>query len=391
MYELKVMKCINLKTAFVVGIGAVLVGICVYQAQQVAKLRELNQLFQMQIAKLQSENEQLSKIQFKPSPLVAPKKIMAVSQPALPTQIIETNLIETNNLYARSKDKHPKLTHEQVEAYLKVNGRNAANLLAAFRTSGDKSLLKEAMQNYPNDPHVAFEAISDRDLSADEKRQWLNTFEKSAPNNALPNYLSALNYFDSGQIEQGIQEISAANGKQMDDYTGSRAQNNVEAFIASGYSLAEAEFYGLSGLTLPQTSQLSQLSRDMVDLANAYRHAGNPDSAQATLQLAANIGQGFVNPSAGQPEINQLVGIAMELRALGATDPYSFFGSSGQTVQDQLNLLNQQKTAIIDLGQQFESIATQMTEQDWINYYDRYQAFGGSAAVQWAVSKYGNQ
>ena len=44
---------------------------------------------------------------------------------------------------------NPKLTREQVEAYLKTNGRDAASLLAAFRTSGDHALLKEAMEKFP--------------------------------------------------------------------------------------------------------------------------------------------------------------------------------------------------------------------------------------------------
>src|SRR4051794_8607753 len=52
-----------------------------------------------------------------------------------------------------------KLSLAQVEEYLKKAGRSAPNLLAAFRSSGDAGLLREAMEKYPDDPHVAFEAV----------------------------------------------------------------------------------------------------------------------------------------------------------------------------------------------------------------------------------------
>ena len=149
--------------------------------------------------------------------------------------------LQSTNLFARFKDKAPKLTAAQVEAYLKANGRKASSLLAAYRTSGDPALLKEAMEKYPNDPQVAFEAVLDKDLSPEEQRQWLDTFEKSAPDNALANYLSAFNYFNSGQIDQGVQELTAASGKRLDDYTLDRMQDDEEAYLSAGYSAAEAE------------------------------------------------------------------------------------------------------------------------------------------------------
>ena len=86
-------------------------------------------------------------------------------------------------------------------------------MLAAYRTTGDQTLLAEAMQKYPNDPQVALEAASEKDASAEDHRQWLETFKQSAPDNALPNYLSALDYFKAGQTDQAVQELLAASGK----------------------------------------------------------------------------------------------------------------------------------------------------------------------------------
>jgi hypothetical protein len=62
--------------------------------------------------------------------------------------------LQSTNLFARLKDKTPKLTAQQVGAYLKANRTNAASLLAAYRTSSDPALLKEAMEKFPGDPHA---------------------------------------------------------------------------------------------------------------------------------------------------------------------------------------------------------------------------------------------
>ncbi|HTA30535.1 MAG TPA: hypothetical protein VK731_08610 [Candidatus Cybelea sp.] len=371
-------------------VSVVIVGMATYsiiQHQAQSELRQQNESLQRQIIQLQTGNKQPKTEPVPQTPhLPAPQMRMAAS--AAPSTTEDS---QATNFYARLKDKPTKLTHEQIEAYLKANGRNAANLLAAFRTSGDPALLQEAMQKYPADPQVAFEAVLDKDLSPEEQRQWLNTFEKSAPDNAVANYLSALNYFNSGQIDQGVQELSAASGKQFNDYTLSRYQDDEEAYLAAGYSQADAEAIASMQETVPQLAQLKQLGRDTVDLANAYNQAGDTASAQAVLQMAANLGRSYANPTIGEPVISQLVGMAIETIAFNAMDPNSPYGGNGQTVQDQLDQLAQQKTAIQQLFQQADPLRQTMSDQDWIIYTDRRMLFGEVAAAQWIVSKYGRQ
>jgi hypothetical protein len=106
------------------------------------------------------------------------------------------------------------LTAGQVESYLKENQRSAASLLAAFRTTGEQALLEEAMQKFPNDPQVAFEAAFKKDGSPEEQRQWFDALKQSAPQNALGYYLSALNYFKSGQPDQAVQDLISASSNR---------------------------------------------------------------------------------------------------------------------------------------------------------------------------------
>ena len=245
------------------------------------------------------------------------------------------------------------------------------------------------MEKYPNDPQVAFEAALDKDLSPDEQRQWLNTFEKSAPNNALANYLSALNYFSSGQIDQGVQELTAASGKPLDDYTLNRMQDDEEAYTSAGYSAAEAERIADAWLVLPQDVQEKQLGLDLVALANAYGQSGDQNSAQAALQMAMNLGQNVASESSNAALLNQLVGMSIETLAFNAMNPNSSYGGDGQTVQDQLNQIVQQRATIKELVQQAEPLMPAMSDQDILNYENRRKLFGEVAALQWLVSKYG--
>jgi hypothetical protein len=80
---------------------------------------------------------------------------------------------------------------------------------------------------------VAFESVLAKDLSPEEQRQWLNTFEKCAPDNALANYLSAFNYFQAGQTDQAVPQLIAASGKGFYDYTSDRVQDDAEAYLSA--------------------------------------------------------------------------------------------------------------------------------------------------------------
>src|SRR6266496_3621724 len=162
-------------------------------------------------------------------------------------------------------------------------------------------------------------------------------------NNALPNYLLALHYFKAGQPDQAVSELIAASGKQdFQDYTLERHQDDEEAYLGAGYSVAEAKTIPALQLLLPQLAEVKQLGLNLVELANSYRQAGDPDSAQAALQMVANLGQRYGNTVVGETEISRLVGLAVERIALNAMDPNSAYGGAGQTVQDRLDHLAQQ-------------------------------------------------
>ena len=372
------------------GLGALAVaGLTVaffveYRAQ--TRLAAENLSLRQQLAQLQAGYASLSQRE-------PPAKFL-LRRPAPSVRVsVQTNLppaedLPATNLYARFNHDQPRLSPAQVEAYLKANGRRPATLLAAYRTSGDPALLKEALDKYPKDPQVAFEAAFAVNLSPEQRRQALSAFEQAAPDNALSHYLSAFDDFKSGQTDRAIEEVTAAYGKRLDDFTADRIMDDKEAYLSAGYSVPEAERIASSWLLLPQLSELKQLGQNMAALANSYNQSGDPASAQAALQIALDLGRQYGDVAAQPALISQLVGIAIERIALQAMDPNSPLEGGGQTVQDRLNQLEQQKAALRDLGDRAEPLMQSLSDQDWSNYTQRRMLFGEAAALQWVVNKY---
>ena len=282
----------------------------------------------------------------------------------------------------------PLLTPQQAEAYLNENHRTAASLLAAFRATGDRKLLAEATEKYPNDPQVAFTAAYASGASPEEQRRWLDAFKGSAPENALPSYLSALNHFKAGQTEEAIQDLSAAFGKQtFQDYSWDFIQNGEEAYRAAGYPEVEARVIPSMALILPHLAELKQLNENLLQLAAAYRQAGDESSTFAALQMDATLGQ-RLNGTDNSALITKLVGMVIEQLALKQMDPNATYSSGGQTVKDRLHDLSQHQTSLMEFSKQLDGIYASIAPADWISYHDRWQAFGEENAMKWLLSKY---
>jgi RNA polymerase sigma factor (sigma-70 family) len=372
---------------------ATAVGAGIYGARQISSLRDENQKLIIEQRQLASERndavKRLTSHSTAPAPhLPAPR----MQQAAAPAEMPPDNSQSTKQiLRLLHSDKTLQLSPGQVESYLKANRRSAASLLAAFRATGDPTLLEEAMQKYPNDPQVAFAAIQKKDASREDRRQWLETFKNSSPDNALANYLAALDCFKAGQTDQAVQELIAASSKQQfQDFSLAFVQDSEDAFRAAGYSEAEAKVIASISLWLPQLGELKQLNQNMIDLAKSYQQAGDEASAQAVLQMDVNLGQ-RLGDSGGYFLLNQLVGNAIERIALGAMDVTRTYGNTGMTVRERIDQLAQQYTAINELAQQVEGLQQTISAQDWISYLDRSRNFGELAAAQWLISKYGQQ
>jgi len=284
----------------------------------------------------------------------------------------------------------PQLTPEQLEGYLQANHRNAESLLTALYTSHDHAFLREAITNFPNDPKVAYAALFFGNLPPEEARQWADNFKRAAPDNTMADYASALNYMKSGQPELAMQDMAAAAKNTWTDYSAQFIESSEEAYRAAGYSDLDAKTAAQTQLLLPDLGQLKQLGQQLATLAASYQQSGDAASAQTTLQMDMRLGQ-QLSATEVQPLITSLVGYAVQRIALAAMDPNAPYGDSGQTVQDQINQLSQQRENIKSLVNQSENVRSMMSDEDYLNYLERRQSFGELSAMHWAISKYGSQ
>jgi len=361
------------------------------QRQSQVSLRKENQSLRQQVEQLSplaAENQRLASqladaemvfLPFPPTPALPPATAAPPEEPS--TNVLSRLL---------NGDQVLRLTSTQAEEFLKENRRTAASLLAAYRTSGDQALLAEAMQLYPTNVNVAFEAAFKTDATPEERRHWLDVFKQAAPDNPMANYLSALNHFQSGQSDLAVQDFAAASGKKhFNDYTLDRIQGDEEAFRSAGYTEAETGMAATWGLVLPQLVQLRDAGQKMIELAGAYRQAGDEASAQAALRMVVNMGAQFDGSTekAGVPLVSQLVGLALQRKALAALDPASSF-SGNQSVQERIEHLNQQSESIKGLVKLTGPLQPRMSAQDWISYNDRTRTFGEENAIRWLTEKY---
>ena len=369
-----------------IAIAVLTASLMVEQGSQ-KSLRRENESLQRKMAQLSADNQSLAEKASQRSAQIPhlPAPAIQVSNSAAS----DMDSLQSTNLYGRLINKDLALKPEQLEGYLRASGRDAASLLAAYRTTRDPALLAEAKQNFPNDPQVAFEALFRTNATPEDQRHWLDVLKKTAPENALANYLSALNYFKTGQTDEAVKEFMAASGKQFDDFTSQRYEDDTEAYLAAGYSMADAKAGAGFQLLLPQLLQTKNLGLDMIDLAKTYQQNGDSASAQAALQMVINLGARYSTPSPGEPLISELVGLALQRYALKTMDPTAAYGNAGQTVQDQINQVQQQRDQLNQRADQVTALLPQMTEQDWIIYRDRWMSFGEQNAGDWVVSKYG--
>lgn len=277
-------------------------------------------------------------------------RLPAPQMPALP----EAQVQQLNHLGARLiQGEEFKLSQAQVEAYLDKHGRSAEGLIAGLFGSGDAALLREAIEKYSNDPLVNLvnygTAVSQNE-SPEERQQRLEAFKRSAPDNALPNYLSAFDCFSTGQTDKAVQELEDAYGKRsLEDYRTGLFQNIEAMYREAGYSAADAST--IAGATpIPYLSRLSLLGRQISELADAYHQSGDEPSAQASLQIGLGLGDRLTQ-AADFPMAN-LAGIRLQERLLATIDPDSPYGANGLTVKDQLAALSQREQRLVEAGQQ---------------------------------------
>ncbi|MCX7723105.1 MAG: hypothetical protein N2379_08635 [Verrucomicrobiae bacterium] len=292
------------------------------------------------------------------------------------------------NAYVRLMEEGLNITPEQLEPYVQKNNRSAESLLAAYRVSRERAFLREAMEKSPDDPRVCFDAylltaFFEREKSTPEQiSARLEAFKMAAPDNALPHYLAAHEHFKSGHHELALQELEAASSKpQLNDYSVEYVYLAEEAYRAAGCSEAEAKVMANVQLLLPQLSHYKQLAEELYALARQYLAVGDTASAYAAVQMAFDLGR-RLDSADSRYSIIQRVGTEIQRRALRILEPHTPWGTTGHTVAQQLELVEQRRQALGELGKIGMALET-LPDRDLIIFFDRTKLFGEEAALRW--------
>ena len=391
----KILVMTTLQKTVVSAVVAAVIGAGIYRAREAALSRN-------QAQALPEHPQEAAKAPESPQP--APHaaahaaldrplraKLPALKRHVVPSQKAMTGVsFRSTQLYAYLSTKQASLTQAQVASHLAENGRNGASLLAAYRATHDPAPLAEAAQKYPTDPQVAFETALQSGASPEVRRSWLDALEQAAPENSLPNYLSALDYFKSGQTVQAVQEINAAAAKdQFEDYSQARIQADEAAYLGAGYPPGEAKMLAHTFLPEAELPQFKELAQNLIGLAASYQQSGDQPSHDTALQIAADLGRRLDDPSGSGSMLHQLVGLSIETTALSGLDPSAPYDTVGQTVQNRLDQLAQQKTTIYTLTAQADPLWQTLPDQGWVSYYAQLAASGEETALNWLVSNYG--
>jgi hypothetical protein len=291
----------------------------------------------------------------------------------------------TSNLFQRlmSGEVDLQLTSEQLAEYLRQYGTNVETLLA----TQNKEYIKLAAELFPNDPRVQYAVVS-RDVFPEARREWLDRFKQSAPDNALASYLSAREYLKDGNREQGLKDFAdAARRPHFDDYTLEQVQNMEDAQLSAGRSLVEAKIAAGSGLMLPQLAPLKALAQDVQKIQKDYIASGDTSSAEALAQMGRSLGQQLTTGESSRCLINQLVGIAIERILLNPLPPDSQPAFLNGTVQQRIDEMNTFRQSVKNLTPQIDNLMARGNESEIISYFDRMKVQGEYKSMLWLQNR----
>ena len=283
----------------------------------------------------------------------------------------------------------PKLTVAQLDSYLRENGRSAESLITASRITGDLSLLREAVSRFPNDPKARHE-LAMKTTDPAEKLASLKAFAVADPSNGLGSYLAAHAAYTSGDTAEAVRLLTeAATRTNLNSYMMEKVQATEEAYVSAGIDPLKAKAAAITGLGLPEMTDLRDLSKDMADLRERYVQSGDAASAAAISEMTMALGR-KLQVSGDGTALSELVGQGIEKQALKQLDPQTPVDEIGQTAAQRLEELAARKDFIAKTVQGVDPSASAVSPQILSQYLDRLKALGELSATQWLRSRLGS-
>jgi hypothetical protein len=358
------MQRILLPVLLLAAAGLVYFGVSLWKANPVERAADFR------TAEASNEPAAPSLPAFAPLPTNEP---VAAGVPVAAT--VETDPIATGALEVSAED-----LKSQAEPYLAREGVTALQLLAGFIVTGDQRFLKQALAKFPKDPAVLYQALQDAPKGA-ERTALIERFKAADPNNPLPWVFSAGELFEDGRAADAVEELREAIKRPgFYTYFNERAAMLRELARNAGAGEYAAETIALFRHPLPHLSAAMKVSRGLQVYVDAQIADGNHDSIGANVNLLYDMGRMFQTPEAARLLVGQLVGVALERKALEV---------AGNLRENPLPIAPGPRSA--ELAQVREE-ATALSKSAarihaepalWKEYFARFRADGEIAALRW--------
>jgi len=276
----------------------------------------------------------------------------------------------------------PKLTAEQLRAFVEREGHSAASLLAAWQLAGDPAWLEEAAQRHPDNPRVALAklgAIKEIDADAAE---WIRRLKQADPGNATGWCYDAMVAFKEGSPAAARAALAeAAQVGRFDAYAKESAAELAKAYRSAGVDGFAADVLGLFGVALPQAQLAMNVQREAIS-----QLGGNLDDAlvQDMLKLATAVRgegeEGFL--------ITKLVGSAMERKMLAELSTLDLVPGTRKFVLERMSELDSEKKLVQDLVRKTGPLMPALSESELRQYFKRSAVEGELKAMQWLLARH---
>ena len=327
------------------------------------------------------------------SGLVPPPRVATPAQkngraitrrPPAPLAVALTPSTESSPQVLNPDDEPRPVPPEAIERYLERNGRNAASLLAAMVVAEDGEVyLREAAQRFSSDPRVQW-AVLYRNLFPEQRREWLDRFLQSAPENCIAAYISAREHFNAGNTAAGLRDlVEAGRRASYDDYTLATMHDVEQLYMEGSRPVLEAKFDAFAKAQMPQLAQLKRLGQDMVTLRDQYLVAGDLASARAMEQMILSLADRLTTGEGGRFLIGQLVGVALERQLVDRLPAEGGLELLGMTAAQRREELTAWKTTLKAGVPDLEVLLRQASEAEAISYFDRLKSVGELEAMRW--------
>jgi predicted negative regulator of RcsB-dependent stress response len=361
----------NLKRTKHLAIGVVLLGVGVLIG---FSLRERTDRDEEQNAAVAATKATASRIAPERAPFDAPREIApeikvpkAAESPALGQKWRVWLEAALGGKPSGELIKLGKLPEAEIQKFLAANSSDPDAWIAAAYLREGKPSFREAALRFPGDPAIqARMAISTDDPA--ERRSAIEKLRAVDPDNAMGDYLSALDHLKQGRQSEALKDLAASlNKTDVDDFTAQLFPAFTEAHLSAGFEGVDAEVAALASIPREGLSQLLNLSKQLKNL-QATSHA---ETATAIRSAGLTLGQ---NLQSGKHElvIDQLVGMSIEKQFL---NPSSDTSRLNEIAIEQAEIQRLFKTVHPKLLQASPSIVA--------GYMERFKTLGERQAIQW--------